>query len=66
MNRIRFYFKLLIWARRFSKRVKDYTIIRELRTKAHENYLEAERKENKDDLSKARIQRELLDKILSL
>jgi len=64
-NRIRYYFKLLIWARDNYEKVKDYQFLIELKEACHNNYLEAERTKRDDKMLKASIQEELITKILS-
>ena len=65
LNRIKYYFKILAWAKTHSKQVGDYRFLLELRDKCHENYLEAERNKNDEKKLKAKIQEELLNKILN-
>jgi len=65
LNRIRYYLKLLIWARKHSKRVSSYKFLLELKIQSHENMLKAEREQKTYDKNKAIIQEELLNKILN-
>ena len=65
LNRVRYYFKILVWAKTHSENVKDYKFLLGLRDKCHENYLEAERKKSDEKMLKAKIQEELLTKILN-
>jgi len=65
MNRFRYYFKVLIWARQHTKRVSDYRFLLELKNQCHEKFLQAERVNNQTDMVKAEAQEKLLDKILN-
>ena len=65
LNRIKFYFKLLVWAKQHSERVKDYKFLYNLKDTCHKNYLEAERKQLTDRMEKSKVQEELINKILN-
>jgi len=65
LNRVRYYLKLLIWARKHSERVSNYKFLLELKIQSHENMLKAEREQKPDDKKRAIIQEELLNKILN-
>lgn len=62
--RIKYYFKILVWAKEHSERVKDYWFLLELRDQCHKNFLQFEREEKPSLALKAKTQEELLNKIL--
>lgn len=64
-NRIKYYILLLDWARKNQDNVLNYKFLLNLKNTCHDNFLEAERKEDTHNKEKAKIQEELLERILN-
>ena len=65
VNRVKYYFKILIWAKTHSEQVGDYKFLLNLKDSCHNKYLEAERTKNDEKMNKLKIQEELITKILN-
>lgn len=65
INRIKYYFKIFIWAKTHSEQVGDYKFLLNLRDTCHNKYLEAQRMKNTEKTTKLKIQEDLINKILN-
>jgi len=65
INRIKYYFILLKWSREHAERVSNYKFLFELKDQCHDIFLQSERKRLPEKATKAKIQEELLNKIIN-
>ncbi len=63
-TRIKWYFHLLVWARKHAKEVSNYRFLRELKDVAEKAKLKAERESKPELAKKLTIQLNLITKIL--
>ena len=65
LNKIGYFFRVLYWAMRHTKEVKDYKFLLSLRKVAHDKFLKEEREGHAENAVKAETQVKLLDKIIN-